>query len=156
MLWESVSSAACTRETPLPVVSTLFSAFKRACDAAEVLNPASVQGLPRPQRHGLCDRAVAFEDVARHGEERRKARRIDIRRFDVIRRTTRPPGGAVALRDGSLPGDLLIGMGEQIQRNAGLLTLILARVSGCTSGPTLATTASSLLENRLATSASLP
>ena len=41
MLFDSVSLAACTSETPLSVVSRLLSAFERACDAAEELNPAS-------------------------------------------------------------------------------------------------------------------
>ena len=84
-----------------------------------------LQGLSRPQRHRLRRRAVAFKNVARYREECRKARRIDIRRFKIVRRAARPSGGAVALRDGSLPGDLLIGMRKQIQRNGQGLTLIL-------------------------------
>src|ERR1700683_1308669 len=51
-LFLSVSSAACTRETPLPVVSRLLSALNRACDAAELLNPDSWRDCPGPSATG--------------------------------------------------------------------------------------------------------
>ncbi len=46
MLFESVSLAACTRETPLSVVSSVLSAFKRACDAVERGIPSSCRDRP--------------------------------------------------------------------------------------------------------------
>src|SRR5580698_8946777 len=46
MLFESVSLAACTRETPLSVVSSVFSALKRSWDAVELLNPVNCRDPP--------------------------------------------------------------------------------------------------------------
>ncbi len=55
MLLDMVSSAACTRETPLPSVNRLFSALNRACDAALELKPASCRDCPGDSATGCVE-----------------------------------------------------------------------------------------------------
>ena len=58
MLFAIMSLAACTSDTPVSVLRRLVTAFKRACEAAELLNPASCSDAPGASATGCVCKPV--------------------------------------------------------------------------------------------------
>ncbi len=117
--------AACTSESPLSEVNRVVSALKRAWERCRTVEAFQGQRLPRCDGHRLgCD-ALTLQRISRHRKERGKVRGVDLLRVEVIRGAPGPSSGAVALRDRSLPLQLLVGMRKQIERDGRLRPLIL-------------------------------
>ena len=126
--------ADAVRERVVRGLHQRYAAFggQQTVDSAEsrlrcrgAVESRQLQRLPRGQRDRLRLTPVPSSVLPATEKNAGKLGRVDILRRDIIRRAAGPSGGAVALRDRSLPRELLIGMRKQIQRNWRPAALIL-------------------------------